>query len=298
MRRLQDKRALVTGASRGIGKDIAELFAAEGGKVVCAARTLKEGDHPLEGSLEHTVNGIREQGGEATPVAVNISEYDECVRLFDETHKAYGPVDVLVNNAALDHYRAFRTKPVEEMRAEIETNLLAPLHLTRLLLEGMLARETGHIVNIASMAAKIGIAYEATYSATKAGLLEWANALRAELHGTGVGVSVVLPTVIGDVGVFSRQGVRPPRLAAPVPSTRVARAVLRAIRDNVPEIIVTPWPSRPLLALDTLFPAFGNWMFRRTGVTRMMEELAAGAAAASSAEGASPEQAPHEGETY
>ena len=65
---------LITGASRGIGAEIARLFASEGGKVVCAARTLHEGDHPMEGSLDKTVSGIKESGGEATAVAVNISD--------------------------------------------------------------------------------------------------------------------------------------------------------------------------------------------------------------------------------
>ena len=81
MGKLDGKTVIVTGASRGIGAEIARLFAAEGGKVVCAARTLKEGDHQFEGSLESTVEEIKMAGGEATAVAVNISEPEECQKL-------------------------------------------------------------------------------------------------------------------------------------------------------------------------------------------------------------------------
>src|SRR5919106_6026517 len=103
MGKLDGKTVVVTGASRGIGADIARLFAQEGGRVVCAARTLREGEHPLEGSLETTVAGIKAVGGEAHAVAVNIADPAECEGLIRATHDVYGPVDVLVNNAALTY---------------------------------------------------------------------------------------------------------------------------------------------------------------------------------------------------
>ena len=81
MGKLDGKVVIVTGSSRGIGAEIARVFAAEGGKIVCAARTMHEGEHPLEGSLETTVAGIRKSGGEATPVAVDISQPEECEKL-------------------------------------------------------------------------------------------------------------------------------------------------------------------------------------------------------------------------
>ena len=104
MGKLDGRNVIVTGASRGIGAEVARLLAEEGARVVCAARPLKEGDHPLEGSLETTVAGIREFGGEATAVVANISEPAECESLVQAARDAYGPVDVLVNNAALTYF--------------------------------------------------------------------------------------------------------------------------------------------------------------------------------------------------
>src|SRR3974390_3485307 len=98
MGKLDGKVVIVTGASRGIGKAIAELFAREGGKIICSARTLKEGDHKLlEGSLETTVAGIKKAGLEATAVTCDVSSEADCEKLVAETRKIYGPCDVLVN---------------------------------------------------------------------------------------------------------------------------------------------------------------------------------------------------------
>ena len=266
------EHALVTGASRGLGPVIAGALADEGVNVTLTARNAD--------GLEVAAASIGDRVRVET-VPVDLRDHAATVSLVAEAQARLGPIDVLVNNAAVDHYVAFRAKSADQMREEIETNLLAPLHLTRLVLDEMLERGTGHIVNIGSLAAKTGLPYEATYSATKAGLVEWANALRAELHGTGVGVSVVMPSVIGDVGVFSRQGVEPPRLATPVTGKKVAQAVLRAIRDDVAEVIVASGPTRPLLAVDALWPSFGNWFYRRSGINGMMAELAARAERAS-----------------
>src|SRR5580698_5929363 len=105
MGRLSGEVAIVTGASRGIGQQIAELFAAEGAKVVCAARTLNEGDHRmLEGSLARTVANIQGAGGEAVAVTADVSSETECIALVQAARDAYGTVDVLVNNAALNYY--------------------------------------------------------------------------------------------------------------------------------------------------------------------------------------------------
>src|SRR5258706_15719684 len=103
MGRLDGKVVVVTGASRGIGAEIARLFAAEGGRVVCAERTLREGDHQMAGSLETTVTDIGAAGGDARAVAANVAEPAECGRLSCAGREADGPVEVLVNIAALTY---------------------------------------------------------------------------------------------------------------------------------------------------------------------------------------------------
>ena len=134
MGKLDGKVAIVTGASRGIGAWISQLFAAEGARVVCVARTLKEGDHILEGSLEMTCAQIRESGGEATPVAANISLPEDCERLIEETKSAYGPADVLVNNAALTYFIPIKDYPLNRWMRTWSVNIHAPFLLSQLVL--------------------------------------------------------------------------------------------------------------------------------------------------------------------
>ena len=205
MGKLDGKVVVVTGASRGIGKSIAEVFAAEGGKVICAARTLHEGEHPLEGSLEHTVAGIKAAGGEATAVAVDISEYEECAKLIEETHKIYGPVDVLVNNAALTYFIPIATYPVNRWHRSMAVNVHAPFYLSQLVLGDMIPRKAGSIVNISSGAA-IGPGRGpypeqagrggTLYGAEKAALERFTQGLASEVYADGVSVTCVSPSQV------------------------------------------------------------------------------------------------------
>ena len=206
MGKLDGKVVIVTGSSRGIGKSIAEVFAAEGGKVICAARTLKEGDHPLEGSLEHTVAGIKAAGGDATAVAVDISEYNECVRLFDEVHKIYGPVDVLVNNAALTYFIPIANYPINRWHRSFAVNVHAPFYLSQLALADMLPKKAGSIVNISSGAAigpGRGPYTDAAargggtlYGAEKAALERFTQGLASEVYADGISVTCVSPSQV------------------------------------------------------------------------------------------------------
>ena len=129
MGKLDGRVTIVTGASRGIGAEIAKLFATEGGKVVCVARTVQEGTHPLEGSLEKTVADIRAAGGEASAVQANISLPEECEALVQETRRLYGPVQVLVNNAALTYFLPIRDYALNRWMRSWAVNLLSLIHI-------------------------------------------------------------------------------------------------------------------------------------------------------------------------
>ncbi|MQC48503.1 MAG: SDR family NAD(P)-dependent oxidoreductase, partial [Chloroflexi bacterium] len=151
MGKLDGKVALITGASRGIGQGIAEHFAREGAKVVCAARTLHEGDHMLAGSLDRTVTKIKEAGGEAIAVTADVSNEDDCNRMIEEAKAAFGPIDVLVNNAALNYYIPIVDYPASRWMRAFAVNLHGPFMLSKAVLPDMIERRSGAIVNISSV---------------------------------------------------------------------------------------------------------------------------------------------------
>ncbi|MFN8556378.1 MAG: SDR family NAD(P)-dependent oxidoreductase [Dehalococcoidia bacterium] len=207
MGKLDGKVTIVTGASRGIGAEIAELFAAEGAKVVCAARTLREGDHRLlEGSLESTVQRIRDRGGEATPVTANVSEVEECETLVQAARDAYGPIDILVNNAALTYYVPVKDFAINRWLRSWAVNFQAVFILSKLALEDMVTRGSGAIVNISSAAAigpgrgpypnSAGVRGGTCYGAEKAAMERFTQGLAEEVYQYGVSVTAVSPSQV------------------------------------------------------------------------------------------------------
>lgn len=203
MGKLDGKVAIVTGASRGIGKAIAQMFAVEGARAVCVARTLNEGEHPLfKGSLNTTVEEIKAAGGEALAVRCNVSEEEECTRLVETARSAYGPIDILVNNAALNYIVPIVDYDVRRWIRAFAVNVHGPFMLSRLVLPDMIQRRSGAILNISSSAARgpgrgpyeSPNAGNTLYGACKAALERFTQGLAQEVYQHNVSVTCLAPS--------------------------------------------------------------------------------------------------------
>lgn len=204
MGKLDGKVAIVTGASRGIGKATAQLFATEGAKVVCAARTLGEGEHILEGSLSTTVSEIKKAGGTALAVQTDVSSEESCAQLVEAAKQAFGPADVLVNDAALSYFIPIKDYPIKRWVRAFTVNVHGPFMLSQKVLPDMIERGSGAIVNVSSGAA-IGpgrgpYTSSATggtmYGATKAALERFTQGLAEEIYQYGISVTCVSPSLV------------------------------------------------------------------------------------------------------
>lgn len=220
---LQGRTILLTGATGGIGHAIARRLHAEGALLVLTGRRTDVLE-PLAAELD------------ARSVAVDLSDIAAVERLAHDC----ADVDGLVANAALPASGPLLGYELPHIARALTVNLHAPILLARVLGEHMVARGDGHLLFISSLAGKVGSPGSSLYSATKFGLRGFAQGLRADLHGTGVGVSTVFPGFISDAGMFADTGVSlPPGVGTRSPE-QVADAVVRGIRDNKAEIDVAP----------------------------------------------------------
>lgn len=258
---LKGKRALVTGASRGIGAHIAERLAREGAELVLVARDRDK--------LAAVAETCKQLGARVELCAADVSKAEHRRRLVQEA----GVVDVLVNNAGVESTRRLVDQSESEVRAQIEINLIAPIELTRAIVPGMIARGRGVVVNVSSMSGKSATPFNSVYAATKHGLNGFSSSLGVELHGSGVHVGVVCPSFVSEAGMWADGGLRAPAALPEVSPEAVVRGVLKVIRGHV-EVLVTPGPIRPLLALRQLVPSLEGPMLRAMGVAKVFGKRA------------------------
>lgn len=228
---------------------IAESLARRGAHLALAARS-QEG-------LIHVAESLKKFDVQTMTVAVDLAQPDQRHELVSTVLEKFGAIDILINNAGLETEGAYLSLSWGKIHETLEVNLVAPMELTYLVLPHMLEKKMGHIVNIASIAAKCGGPYAATYDATKAGLAEWAYGLHLELANTGVNFSTIFPEYITGIGMFARFGVTTPRAMGSCTPTQVAIAVVKAIEHNTLDVIVNSIPNCLFYALRELSPSLG-----------------------------------------
>ena len=258
MKTIRGAHALVTGGSRGLGPYIARALAGEGAKLTLTARSAA--------SLREVAEELAGKATRVHSIAADVCDDGARRKLLEEAESVLGPIDILVNNAGIEQIVSYTDLPPDRIEAMIDTNLVAPLILSRLVLERMIERGRGHVVMMSSLGGKKGSPYSATYAATKAGLIAWTSGLRIELQGTGVGASVICPGFVSEAGMFAERSQQAPRVLGTSTPEAVAQAVVRAIQRDVGEIIVNPGPVRLGLIFEHLSPGLARWALEKAGV--------------------------------
>lgn len=254
---LGGKTILLTGASTGLGPHIARRLHRDGATFVLSARNV--------GALEKLASEL----GGARVIAADLSRAGEPERLAE----AAGDVDILVSNAGIPATGRLATFTTEEIDRALAVNLRAGIVLAHALAPSMVERGAGHMVFMSSLAGHIAAGGESIYSATKFGIRGFALALREELWGTGVGVSVICPTFVSEAGMWAVTALKPDPMAGEVTPAQVAGAVLTAVTKNRAEIDVMPIQLRGSLKIQALAPRLFTSVARATGATKPNDAL-------------------------
>lgn len=266
----QGKVVVVTGGSRGLGKAIAEEFAASGAQVVIAARRAE--------TLAAVADEFQDKGHPVAAVAADITRQEDVERLFSQTVERFGRLDVLVNNAGRSMRRKIADTTAEDFRELLELNVVALVRCTRAALPHLLASR-GHVVNIGSLAGKSAARYIGAYPAAKFAVTAYSQQLRLELGPQGLHVLLVSPgpiardrakveserEVLGEsADVLPARAHQPGagvRAKALSPS-RLAEEIVRACERRQSELI-RPRSARLLFALMQISPRLADWLVKR-----------------------------------
>lgn len=246
----QNKTVVITGASSGIGEASALEFAKRGAATVLVARRKDR--------LSRVEKRLSETGANILAISCDVSDKKDVGRMHESVMGRFGSVDVLVNNAGFAIYDMVRDQSVEEIESQMATNYLGMVYCTKSFLPSMLERNLGHIVNVASVAASLGLAGMAPYCASKFAMLGFSEGLKYELHNTNVGVTVVSPITV-KTSLFDHPsfGGSFSHTSMSLDSKTVAKAVLKAASSSKLEIMV-PSAARGVVWARHTFPYLIN----------------------------------------
>lgn len=265
---LNGQTAIITGASGGIGSYISQALSRERMNLVLAGLSAS--------ALSELADKTSKTTGTMT-IVVDVTKRRDLERLVEKTIEKFGTVDLLVNNAGIEMISRYHMLEPDDIERSINVNLTSAMVLTRLVLPGMLGRKRGHIVNISSLSAKAGPPCAESYTATKAALIAFTESLRAEYQGTGVSASVICPGFV-TAGIYQRifeeTGFCAPRLLGTSSGEMVGLAVVRAIKKDIPEIIINRGPQRLLSAIAEFSPRLAERVVNHIGVVEWFMNVA------------------------
>ena len=255
---------IITGASSGIGAATARLLSGKGYRLSLAARRLDR--------LQALADEIKSSGGQALPVATDVTNLEDIHNLVQITLDEFGAIDVLFNNAGIGRIDWLeRLDQVEDIEFQIQVNLTGVIQMTRQVLPHMIERRSGHIINMSSVAGLIPVPTYSVYAATKYGLRGFTEALRRELSPVGVQVSGIYPSGVKTEFRGRRGATRGSRIRTPdslrMDAEQVAQAVLRLIR-RPRRALVIPGMMRLAAGMNAVFPGLVDrvieaWFARR-----------------------------------
>ncbi|MEV6316949.1 SDR family NAD(P)-dependent oxidoreductase [Streptomyces sp. NPDC051776] len=254
--RITGSTVLLTGVTGGIGNAIARELAQKGAKLV------------FTGRRPDALQQVADEFG-ARPVVADLADPDQVSRLAEECPD----VDILIANAALPSSGDLLDYTPEQVQRALAVNLHSPIALARLLAPAMLQAGRGHIAFVGSISGKAATKYSSLYNATKFGLRGFTLGLRQDLHGTGVGVSLVQPGFVRDAGMFAATGANPPGGIRTVTPQQVASGVIRAVERDLCEVNVAPVELRMLSAIAGQFPGLAERVQRRMGADPAIDKI-------------------------
>ncbi len=258
MTAIAGRTALVTGATGGLGGEVARQLHERGARLV------------LTGRRADVLEAVAADLPGTTAIVCDLARADERARLVTEA----AAVDILVIGAGVAPMGRLESFTEDEVERSIGVNLLAPVLLARAAAPAMAARGGGRIVFVASINGRLAGPRMPLYAGTKFALRGLAASLRQDMAGTGVGVTTVLPGPIADAGMWTDAGLAPPRSAGPRPVAGVARGVIRAIEGDRAEVHVASAVLRAAATLADIAPDTAAHLVRRTGGVALGERMA------------------------